>query len=311
MDFLRYLKAGSRYLFDSNYRILFNASMGVYNHIPDDVFLKKIYRASTGNILNLDTPKTFGEKLQWLKLYDRKPAYTMMVDKYEVRKYIAEKLGEEYLIPLLGVWDSPDEIEFDSLPNQFAMKCNHNSGLGMCICSDKSKLDIKKVKKDLRKGLKQDYYITGREWPYKDVKRRIIAEKYINDGTGEDLRDYKFYCFSGVPMFCQVISDRSTKETIDIFDMNWTLQEFTGFGNIYPHSEKEIPKPETFGEMKAAAEILSKDIPFSRIDLYEVQGKMYFGEITFFPASGLGTFAPYEWNRKLGDLICLPEKRGI
>ena len=311
MGVFHYLKCGCRYLFDNNYRILFKAGMGAYNHISDDIFLKKIYKVKTGEELNLEAPKTFGEKLQWLKLYDRNPAYTMMVDKYEVRQYVAEKLGEEHLIPLLGVWDNPDEIDFDSLPNQFAIKCNHNSGLGMCICTDKRKLNIKKVKDGLQRGLKQDYYLTGREWPYKNVKRRIIAEKYMSDGTGADLRDYKFYCFSGVPMFCQVISDRNTEQTIDIFDMNWTLQEFTGFGSIYPHSKKQIPKPETFDAMKVAAETLSKDIPFSRIDLNEVQGKMYFGEITFFPASGMGAFAPNEWNRKLGDLICLPEKREI
>ena len=144
--------------------------------MPDATFLKLAYKSRMGRKLDLDNPQTFNEKLQWLKLYDRRPEYTMMVDKYKVRDYIAEKLGEEYLIPLLGVWDDPDEIDFDALPNQFVLKCNHNSGLGMCICKDKTKLDIEKVKEELRKGLKQDYYLTGREWPYKDVLRKIICE---------------------------------------------------------------------------------------------------------------------------------------
>ena len=159
--------------------------LGFYSKTPDDVFLKKAFRVNMHQELNLDNPQTFNEKLQWLKLYNRKPEYTMMVDKYKVREYVADTLGEEYLIPLLGVWDDPDEIDFDALPNQFVLKCNHNSGLGMCICKDKSKLDIEKVKKELKKGLKQDYYLTGREWPYKDVPRKIVCEKFMtNDEVG-------------------------------------------------------------------------------------------------------------------------------
>ena len=263
-----------------------------------------------GKKLNLDNPQTFNEKLQWLKLFDRRPEYTMMVDKYKVRDYIAEKLGEEYLIPLLGVWDDPDEIDFDALPNQFVLKCNHNSGLGMCICKDKSKLDIDKVRKELRKGMEQDYFLTGREWPYKNVPRKIVCEQYMDDGLGE-LKDYKFYCFYGIPRYCQVIADRTTNETIDFFDMDWIHQEFTGIhlpGHPFPHSTERICCPKSFAEMKENAATLSRDIPFSRIDFYEIAGEMYFGEITFYPASGFGTFAPEEWDTTLGNWLVLPDK---
>lgn len=301
-----YLKKLKKYCADSSYRFVVNAALGLYNSMPDRDYLERKFEALMGTPLHLDAPQTFNEKLQWLKLYDRKPEYTMMVDKYRVREYIAQKIGAEYLIPLLGVWDSPDEIDFAALPEQFVLKCNHNSGLGMCICKDKSTLDLRKVRRELRKGLRQDYYLPGREWPYKDVPRKIIAEKYMSDGSGSDLRDYKLYCFNGEPRFCQVISNRSTKETIDFFDMDWNFQDFTGFAFPgFPHSETEIMQPRTFCRMQQMARILSNSIPFVRIDFYEVNRKAYFGEITFFPASGFGEFSPDKWNYTLGNWIQL------
>lgn len=282
----------------------------LFEHFPSQMFSDRLYISIVywlrlGKKLNLDSPVTFSEKLQWLKLHNRNPEYTVMVDKYRVREYIAEKLGEEYLIPLLGVWDDPDDIDFDALPNQFVLKCNHNSGLGMCICKDKSKLNIQKVKADLRKGLRQDYYLTGREWPYKNVPKKIIAEKYMDDGTGSDLRDYKFFCFGGKPQYCQVISNRSTKETIDFFDTEWNHQEFTGLSSFLQFSE-EIKQPQSYKEMQGLAGKLSQRIPFVRIDFYEIKGKPYFGEITFYPASGFGVFTPNKWNVILGKQIELP-----
>ena len=181
----KYLLAGIKYLTNSDYRFLIDSGRGKYNDMPDKEYLQRKFRAKLGTSLNLDCPQTFNEKLQWLKIYNRTPEYTVMVDKYKVRDYIAQMLGEEYLIPLLGVWDDPEDIDFDALPNRFVLKCNHNSGSGMCICKDKSKLNIAKVKAGLRKGLKQDYYLTGREWPYKDVPRKIIAEKYMEDASGD------------------------------------------------------------------------------------------------------------------------------
>lgn len=208
MNIRKAQRALFRYLTSQDYRFLINASLGKYDKLDDVAYLSRRFRASMHQKLDLSNPVTFNEKLQWLKLYDRRPEYTMMVDKYLVRDHIANKLGEEYLIPLLGVWDDPDDIDFDSLPDRFVLKCNHNSGLGMCICKDKSTLDMKKVKADLRKGLKQDYYLTGREWPYKNVPRKIIAEKYMEDNTLHELRDYKFFCFGGQVKCFKVDFDR-------------------------------------------------------------------------------------------------------
>ena len=200
----RLLKAGTKYIKSADYRFLIHTGLGIYDYLSDEEYVKRKYRACFGRKLNLENPQTYNEKLQWLKLYDRKPEYTRMVDKYRVREYIAQTIGEEYLIPLLGVWEDPEDIDFDALPDQFVLKCNHNSGLGMCICKDKSKLDIKKAKRELKKGLKQDYYLTGREWPYKDVPRRIIAEKYMVDESGTELKDFKVLCFAGKAKMIQV-----------------------------------------------------------------------------------------------------------
>ena len=289
---------------DRKIRFSYLTKLGVFNGLSDETFLKLKYKNVFGSELDLENPKTFNEKLQWLKLYNRKPEYTMMVDKYKVREYIAQELGEEYLIPLLGVWDDPDEIDFDALPDQFVLKCNHNSGLGMCICKDKSKLDIKKVKEELRKGLKQNYYLTGREWPYKDVPRKIIAEKYMEDASG-DLKDYKFYCFDGVMKFVMINSDRNSDKPTraDYFDRDFNWMDFT-WG--YSHAEVYPQKPEQFDKMVAIAERLSKGLPHIRVDLYECNGQIYFGELTFFDGSGFDKIEPSEWGNKLGQMIILP-----
>lgn len=271
----------------------------------DEAFLKMKYRLIMGKKLDLDNPKTFNEKLQWLKLHDRKPEYTMMVDKYAVRGYIAEKLGEEYLIPLLGVWDDPDDIDFDALPDKFVLKCNHNSGTGMCICRDKSKLDIEKAKKELRKGLKQDYYLTGREWPYKNVKRKIVAEKYMVDSNNpDDLVDYKFMCFNGRADFSFVCSDRFSEKGLHVtfFDRDWNVMPFE---RHYPYLKNGFPKPNNYEKMIEFSEKLSHGIPFVRVDFYEIDGKIYFGELTFYPGGGYEEFTPEEWDYKIGNYINL------
>lgn len=281
--------------------------LGLFDRMPDEQYLKLKYKSIFGKELNLDNPQTFNEKLQWLKLYNRKPEYTVMVDKYKVREYIAQMIGEEYLIPLLGVWDDPDEIDFDALPDQFVLKCNHNSGLGMCICKDKSELDISRVKAELRKGLKEDYYLKFREWPYKDVPRKIIAEKYMEDASGE-LRDYKFYCFNGVMKFVMINSDRNTDKPTraDYFDCDFNWLDFT-WG--YSHAEVHPQKPEQFEKMVAIAERLSKGLPHIRVDLYDCNGKIYFGELTFFDGSGFDKIEPLEWDYKIGEMLKLPSKQ--
>ena len=295
MSFSSKFTNGIRLLYDSKFRWLYLAGFGKYNNWNDEDFLKKAFECHMGKKLNLDNPQTFNEKLQWLKLHDRKPEYTMMVDKYAVRTYIADTIGEEYLIPLLGVWDNPDDIDFNALPNQFVLKCNHNSGLGMCICKDKSKLDIAKVKAELRKGLKQDYYLTSREWPYKNVKRRIIAEKYMTTSEMDDLPDYKIHC-------SERFSETGTKE--DFLNTNWSKLSFKR--PDLKCSDKILKKPSRLNEMLELAKILSTNIPFLRCDFYEIKGRVYFGELTFFPASGLEAFEPEEWDYKLGDWLELP-----
>lgn len=298
-----------KFISNSDYRIDIMSGLGLYNRLDDKKYIEKLFKATMGYPLNLDNPRTFNEKLQWLKLYDRRPEYTMMVDKYKVRDYIAKKIGAEYLIPLLGVWDDPDEIDFESLPNQFVLKCNHNSGLGMCICRDKSKLDIQKVKKDLRKGLKQNYYLTLREWPYKDVPRKIICEKYMEDYSTAELRDYKFFCFGGMAKCYKVDFGRFIEHRANYYDLNNKLLTL-GEKVCPPDFEKAIELPSTLDQMKEFAELLAKEIPFLRADFYDVNGHIYFGELTFFPASGFGEFLSEEWDDILGSWIKLPEKFG-
>lgn len=272
----------------------------------DKQYLQMMYWLHLGRKLNLKNPKTFNEKLQWLKLYNHKPEYTIMVDKVKAKEYVAKLIGEEHIIPTLGVWDDPDDIDFDALPDQFVLKCNHNSGTGMCICRDKSKLDIEKVKAELRKGLKENYFMRWREWPYKNVPRKILAEKFMVDESGTELKDYKIFCFNGEPRYCQVISDRNTDEKIDFYDMHWKrLVGLVGLNDKVHNSEYAIPCPESFENMKQMASLLAKSIPFSRIDFYEINHQAYFGEITFFPATGFGNFNPREWNVKIGDMITL------
>lgn len=275
----------------------------------DKQYLQMMYWLHLGRKLNLKNPKTFNEKLQWLKLYNHKPEYTIMVDKVKAKEYVAKLIGEEHIIPTLGVWDDPDDIDFDALPDQFVLKCNHNSGTGMCICRDKSKRDIEKVKAELRKGLKENYFMRWREWPYKNVPRKILAEKFMVDESGTELKDYKIFCFNGEPRYCQVISDRNTDEKIDFYDMHWKrlvgLVGLVGLNDKVHNSEYAIPCPESFENMKQMASLLAKSIPFSRIDFYEINHQAYFGEITFFPATGFGNFNPREWNVKMGDMITL------
>lgn len=279
---------------------------------PDWLYLKIKFYLAMDKKLNLKNPQTFNEKLQWLKLYDRNPKYTKMVDKYEVRKYIAETIGEEYLIPLIGIWDSPDEIDFNSLPNQFVLKCTHNSGLGMCICKDKSKLDIKKVKRDLKKGLSQNYFLSGREWPYKNVKPRIIAEKFMRNSfetiSEDGLIDYKFYCFNGRPEYAYVSQnlDNHKKARISYVTLDWKQAPFKR--NDYKSFEELPQRPKNFNKMLELAKVLSNKIPFLRVDFYEIDEKVYFGELTFFPGSGFTELFPEEGDFNLGDLIDLKEK---
>lgn len=280
---------------------------GLLNWVDDETYLKIAYRIRMGKKLNLNPPVTFNEKLQWLKLHDRRPEYTTMVDKYEAKKWITERIGEEYIIPTLGVWDHFDEIDFDTLPNQFVLKCTHDSG-GLVICRDKKKLDKKEARKKIEKCLRHNYYWGLREWPYKNVRPRIIAEKYMEDSATNELRDYKFYAFRGVAKAMFIASNRQKGETAaDYFDMDFKPLQFT-WG--YPNSKVQPQKPDNFEEMVKIAEKVTKDIPEARVDFYEVNGKTYFGEITFFDGSGMQRFDPDSWDETFGKWIKLPEKSG-
>ncbi len=270
--------------------------------IPDKLFLKVKFRLTLNKKLNLKNPQTFNEKLQWLKLYDRNPEHTMMVDKYKVREYISDVLGEEYLIPLLGVWDNPDDIDFEKLPEQFVLKCNHNSGVGMYICKDKSELDIAKVKGELKKGLRENYFLRNREWPYKNVDRKIIAEKFMVDESGTELKDYKFFCFDGEPEYLFIATDRHTDTKFDFYNMDFEHLPFT---NGHENANRELKRPIGFDTMVECARKLSKGLKHARIDFYDINGRVYFGEITFFHWSGFVPFEPEEWDYEFGKKINL------
>lgn len=293
-------------LTDEDYRFCLLAKHHFFDKMPDEEYLKRKYKAIMGKELNLLDPRGFNEKLQWLKLNYRNPEYTMMVDKYRVRDYIAEKIGSEYLIPLLGVWDDPDEIDFSSLPDQFVLKCNHNSHLGLCICKDKSSLNIRKAKKELRKALAQDFSLMGREWPYKNVPRKVICEQYMTEPEGDGLTDYKFYCFNGEVKLLGIFKDRSSKTptTGDYFDRNYVWQDIIWGG--MPHAKVKPSKPEKFEQMVKIAETLSKDIPEVRVDLYLCGENIYFGELTFYDGSGFDKIEPAAFDKQMGDWLVLP-----
>ena len=296
------------FLTDKKYRCVFLNTNGFYKNLSDEKLLKKLFKARMGKELDLENPKTFNEKTQWLKLYDRRPEYTQMVDKYEAKKYVSDRIGEEYIIPLLGVWDKFDEIDFDKLPKQFVLKCTHDSG-GLVIVRDKDKLDKKAAKAKIEKCLKKNYYYYCREWPYKNVKPRIIAEAYMEDAETKELRDYKFFCFNGVAKALFVATERQNKneETkFDFFDMEYNHLPIK---NGHPNAAVPPKKPKTFDEMKTLAEKLSVGVPSLRVDFYEVNGKCYFGELTLSHFNGMTPFEPEEWDYKFGEWITLPPKK--
>ncbi|MCC8071301.1 MAG: glycosyl transferase [Bacteroidales bacterium] len=284
-----------------------NAWKHIFRHfVSDETYLRGLYRSFFGRPLNLDHPQTYCEKLQWLKLYDRHPEYGTLVDKEAVKTHVASLIGEEHIIPTYGVWDRPEDIDYDSLPDDFVLKATHNSGC-FVICHDKTKLDKQRINKKFRRALKADYADTYKEYPYAYVKPRIIAEKYMEDESGE-LRDYKFFCFDGKPelMFVALDRQKEGEETkFDFYDMDFRHLPIT---NGHPNSPVAIPKPKSFEKMKEIAAILSKGYPHVRIDLYDINGQIYFGEYTFFHWSGIIPFDPSEWDLKMGSMIRLPQR---
>jgi len=277
---------------------------GLLNWIPDKPYIKLMYYCETGKKLNLENPQTFNEKLQWLKLYDRKPEYTIYADKYAVREYIANTIGEEYLIPLIGVYETVDEIPWNDLLNQFVLKCTHGSGYNI-ICKDKSKLNVKEVKQKLNQWLKKNYYWSGREWPYKNIKPRIICEKYMVDESGTELKDYKFFCFDGEPKLLYIATDRGIDTRFDFYDIDFN---HLALKQHYKNASKRLIKPKNFNNMVDLSRIVSKNIPHVRVDFYCINGKIYLGELTFYHFCGYEKFEPEEYDKILGSWIKLPTK---
>lgn len=272
---------------------------GGFDFLSDELYLKLIYWQKMGKKLNLKNPKRFNEKLQWLKLHDRKPEYSVMVDKYEVKNFVTSKIGSAYVIPTLGVWDKFEDIDFGELLDKFVLKCTHDSG-GLVICKDKNKLDMKAAKTKINKSLQNNYYLQGREWPYKNVKPRILAEKYMVDESGFELKDYKVMCFEGEPKLIQVHSGRFASHTQDFYTTEW---EHLAITQGVPLSDIQVERPACLQEMLEMSRILAAGLHQVRVDWYYVEGQLYFGEITFFDASGFDDFEPDEWNELVGSWI--------
>lgn len=271
-------------------------------NVNDVDYIKKRFKKRIGKELNLDNPITFNEKLQWLKINDRNPIYTKMVDKYEVKKIVSQKIGERYVIPTIGIYDKWSDIDFNKLPNKFVIKCTHDSG-GIYICKNKSKFNKFKAKIKIETHLKRNFYYYGREWPYKNVKPKILIEKYMSDKEGE-LKDYKFFCFNGKVKCFKIDFDRFTNHGANYYDRNGKLLHF-GEKICPPNYEKKIEIPQNINEMMNLAEQISKNMKFVRVDFYNINKRIYFGEITFYPASGFGLFIPEEWDKKLGDWLTI------
>lgn len=271
----------------------------------DALYLKMEYYFQTGRRLNLNNPKSYNEKLQWLKIHDRKPEYTQMVDKAGVKDYIAKTIGEQYVIPTLGIWKHFDDIDFTTLPEKFVLKCTHDSG-GLVICKDKKTLDKVSAKKKIEKCLKKNYFYGTREWPYKDVKPRIIAEPLLEQANGEEICDYKVMCFNGKAKLIELHMNRhSDHHTQDFYGVNWQKTEISqgkGYGGC---SDIEVSKPSCLNEMLRLSETLTKDMAHCRVDWYVVNGHLYFGELTFFDGSGFDLFDRYEDDLLLGSWINL------
>ncbi len=272
--------------------------------ISDTLFLKLKWKHIMGYPLNLENPQTFNEKLQWLKLYNRRPEYTKMVDKVEAKKYVEGIIGRDYIIPTLAIYDRVEDINFDDLPQQFVLKCTHDSG-GVVICKDKSKLDKVDTLKKLKKNLSQNFYYQNREWPYKNVKPRILAERYMVDESGYELKDYKWFCFDGEPKALFIATDRGNPDEdtkFDFFDMDFVHLPFT---NGHPNALTYPSKPKGFEAMKNLARKLSVGIPHVRVDFYDIDGRIYFGELTFYHWSGFVPFVPEKWDKEFGEMIRL------
>jgi hypothetical protein len=280
---------------------------GIFDLLPKCFFFDKAriywrYFVEFRCFPNLKEPTKFTEKIQWLKLYERKPFYSQLADKYLVRKYVKNFVGDKFLIPLIGVYENVDDIEFNNLPNKFVLKCTHGSGWNI-VCSNKSKLNLKMARNKLSEWLKTNYYHRTGEWIYKDIKPRIICEQFLSDELGEGLTDYKFFCFGGTPRFIRVSYDRFVKQAVNFYNLNWDKESFSA--NLYNYQTIDIPKPDNLNEMINIAKRLAYGFKFVRVDLYSVKKRIYFGEMTFYPGNGFIKFSPKEYDLKIGRILNL------
>lgn len=302
------LKKVKRYLQDPYYSLGNDLIKKHPKWMSDKYYLSVLWKMVMGYEIDWKHPKTFAEKIQWLKLNDHNPLYSVLVDKYRVKQWVAERIGEKYVIPTFACYRSVDEINMDELPDQFVLKCNHDSG-SVVICRDKALFDLDSAKRKLGEALQKNFYWEAREWPYKDVPRCIFAEEYlVPPQDSPDLPDYKWYCFNGEPVFCQVIQNRSVCETIDFFDTEWKHQSFVGL-SLKAENAKRCPEhPRHLDSHISVARALSMGIPFSRIDLFDMDEKVLFGEVTLFPGGGFGGFRPTEYDVLLGSMLQLPRQ---
>lgn len=271
--------------------------------MSDKAYLKFVYKRNFHRELDLENPKSFNEKLNWLKLYDRKPLYSQLADKYLVKQIVAEKIGEKYIVPNFGVWKRFEDIDFEALPNQFVLKATGDSS-GVNICRDKATFDKKTAQKKLNHSLHTNYYYRTREWPYKNIKPQIIADMLLDEHTGHELRDYKFWCFNGEPRV-MYLTNKGKYITENFYDMEF--KPVLDIDHGFPRVKPEFEKPDCFEEMKHLASVLSKDIPFVRVDFFYVNGNVYFGEFTFYDWAGLYPFKTYEMDLNIGSWLKLPE----
>lgn len=280
------------------------AARGFYNYLSDEKYICKMFRARMGYRLDLKKCTTFNEKLQLIKLYDHKPLYSTIVDKYEVKEYVGGIIGKGYIVPTYGVWESIDDIDFEGLPDKFVLKCTHDSG-GICVVKEKNAENIRVAKRIIERSLKKNYFYLYREWPYKNVKPRIIAEQYLESNSYGGITDYKIHCFSGEPKYILVCKDRYTSSglTEDFFDIHWNHIDVRRPKHC--NSLTVIPKPDELDELLNLARRLSNGFPFIRVDFYIIEHKVYFGELTFFPNGGFEKFIPESFDYLMGSLIQL------
>lgn len=282
--------------------LLYFLSRFEWHWIPDEIFLKIVYWGELGKKLNLKNPTTFNEKLNWKKIYDRKTIYTTMADKYSVKKYVSDRIGERYVTPLYGVWEKFEDIDFEKLPDSFVLKTTHDSG-GVVLCKRKQNLDKQKIGTILNERLKKNYFWWRREWPYKNIVPRIIAEEYMVDSEHEYLPVYKIFCFHGTPRIIQCIqNDKTTHETIDYFDTKWNLLDLR---QNFPNSQNPLKRPEKLDEMLSIASKLSEGFDFLRVDLYLINSEIKFSEFTFYTDAGINVFSPPKWDAELGEWLIL------